>query len=174
MAKKFPLSAHLGITLTWLVIALYMIFLYAPQELTMGEVQRIFYVHFSLAMTALFAYFFVFVGSIVIELFRQWWGPAGFTTEHCEMDIRRGGSQNVLNEFWAPVLQGSKPVLIYTGTNAIYMPTASFASRTEAAGPSATPTACTMPPSGRSMAARRADAAAGVVRSSARVRTVTP
>ena len=30
----------------------------------MGEVQRIFYIHFSLAMTALFAYFFVFVGSI--------------------------------------------------------------------------------------------------------------
>jgi hypothetical protein len=37
----------------------------------------------------------------------------------------------VLNEFWAPVLQGSKPVLIYTGTNAIYMPTASFAYKRE-------------------------------------------
>jgi hypothetical protein len=45
--------------------------------------------------------------------------------------IRRGSSQNVLNEFWAPVLQSSKPVLIYTGTNAIYMPTASFASKRE-------------------------------------------
>jgi hypothetical protein len=45
--------------------------------------------------------------------------------------IRRGGSQNVLNEFWAPVLQGSKPVLIYTGTNAIYMPTPGFAAKRE-------------------------------------------
>jgi hypothetical protein len=45
--------------------------------------------------------------------------------------IRRGGSQNVVNEFWAPVLQGSKPVLIYTGTNAIYMPTVSFAYKRE-------------------------------------------
>jgi hypothetical protein len=45
--------------------------------------------------------------------------------------IRRGGSPNVLNEFWAPVLQGSKPVLIYTGTNAIYMPTASLAYKRE-------------------------------------------
>jgi len=45
--------------------------------------------------------------------------------------IRRGGSPNVLNEFWAPVLQGSKPVLIYTGTNAVYMPTVSFAYKRE-------------------------------------------
>src|SRR5215469_10244180 len=64
MSRKFPISAHLAIALTWVVIALYMIFLYAPEELTMGEVQRIFYIHFSLAMTALFAYAFVFVGSV--------------------------------------------------------------------------------------------------------------
>ena len=64
MSKKFPMSVHLAIALVWMVIALYMIFLYAPEELTMGEVQRIFYVHFSLAMTALFAYAFVFIGSI--------------------------------------------------------------------------------------------------------------
>lgn len=64
MVKKFPMSIHLGVALAWMVIALYLIFLYAPEELTMGEVQRIFYIHFSLAMTALFAYFFVFVGSI--------------------------------------------------------------------------------------------------------------
>jgi uncharacterized protein YndB with AHSA1/START domain len=25
----------------------------------------------------------------------QWWGPEGFTTEHCEMDIRLGGSYRV-------------------------------------------------------------------------------
>lgn len=64
MRTKFPMSLHLAITLAWMVVALYMIFLYAPRELTMGEVQRIFYIHFSLAMTALFAYAFVFIGSI--------------------------------------------------------------------------------------------------------------
>ncbi|HUI43432.1 MAG TPA: cytochrome c biogenesis protein CcsA [Terriglobia bacterium] len=64
MAKQSTMTLHLGVTLLWMVVALYMIFLYAPEELTMGEVQRIFYVHFSLAMTALFAYFFVFLGSI--------------------------------------------------------------------------------------------------------------
>jgi heme exporter protein C len=64
MSKRFPTSLHLGITLTWIVVSLYMIFLYAPQELTMGEVQRIFYIHFSLANTALLAYALVFFGSI--------------------------------------------------------------------------------------------------------------
>jgi heme exporter protein C len=64
MSSRFSMSLHLAITLAWMVIALYMIFLYAPEELTMGELQRIFYIHFSLAMTALFAYLFVFIGSI--------------------------------------------------------------------------------------------------------------
>jgi hypothetical protein len=43
--------------------------------------------------------------------------------------FRRGGSQNALDQFWVPVLQNSKPVLIYTGTNAIYMPTESFVAK---------------------------------------------
>ena len=64
MKKILSPSVHLSITLAWLVVALYMIFLYAPQEVTMGEVQRIFYIHFSSACTALLAYFFVFLGSM--------------------------------------------------------------------------------------------------------------
>lgn len=64
MKNIFPATAHLTLTLIWLIVALYMIFLYAPQEATMGEVQRIFYVHFSMACTALLAYFFVFLGSM--------------------------------------------------------------------------------------------------------------
>jgi len=35
----------LVVTLAWMIVAYWMIFLYAPQELTMGEVQRIFYIH---------------------------------------------------------------------------------------------------------------------------------
>ena len=61
----FPFSAHLALTLVWIVTALYLIFLYAPQELTMGEVQRIFYVHVPSAWTAFVAYFLVFLGSIL-------------------------------------------------------------------------------------------------------------
>jgi heme exporter protein C len=63
-SKKFPASAHLLLTLVWMLVALYMIFLYAPQELTMGNVQRIFYIHVPTAWTAMVAYFIVFLGSI--------------------------------------------------------------------------------------------------------------
>src|SRR5213595_86871 len=65
MKKLFPPAVHLAITLVWFIVALYMIFLYAPREQTMGEVQRIFYIHFPSACTALLAYFFVFLGSTV-------------------------------------------------------------------------------------------------------------
>ena len=65
MKKIFPPTVHLAVTLVWFIVDLYMIFLYAPRELTMGEVQRIFYIHFPLACTALLAYFFVFLGSTV-------------------------------------------------------------------------------------------------------------
>src|ERR1700679_2985094 len=64
MAKIFPLTLHLIVTLAWLIASLYLIFLYAPQEATMGEVQRIFYVHVSCAETALLAYFLIFLGSV--------------------------------------------------------------------------------------------------------------
>jgi hypothetical protein len=45
--------------------------------------------------------------------------------------VRRSGSEGALEQFWAPLLQSSKPVFIYTGTNAIYMPTTSFAATRE-------------------------------------------
>jgi heme exporter protein C len=57
-------TAHLSITLVWMIVAMYAIFLYAPREETMGEVQRIFYIHVPSAWTAFVAYFIVFVGSV--------------------------------------------------------------------------------------------------------------
>jgi heme exporter protein C len=62
--KYFPLPAHAILTLLWVTVALYMIFLYAPEEATMGEVQRIFYIHVPSAWTAFVAYFLVFLSSI--------------------------------------------------------------------------------------------------------------
>ena len=64
MNKVFPPTLHLIVTLVWLIVATYLIFLYAPQEATMGEVQRIFYIHVSSAWTAFLAYFLIFLGSI--------------------------------------------------------------------------------------------------------------
>ncbi len=65
LGKLFPPALHLALTLAWFIVALYMIFLYAPQEQTMGEVQRIFYFHAPCGMTAFVAYFLVFLGGIV-------------------------------------------------------------------------------------------------------------
>ncbi len=48
-----------------LVVMLYMIFLYAPEEMTMGEVQRIFYVHVACAWPALMGFIIIFVSSII-------------------------------------------------------------------------------------------------------------
>jgi heme exporter protein C len=64
MKKFFSHSAHAALTYLWLLVALYMIFLYAPEEQTMGEVQRIFYIHVPSAVTAFTAYFIVFVASV--------------------------------------------------------------------------------------------------------------
>jgi heme exporter protein C len=65
MDKKFPISLHFVLTLAGLLVALYMIFLYAPEEMTMGEVQRIFYVHVSCAWPALLGFIIIFFSSIV-------------------------------------------------------------------------------------------------------------
>jgi heme exporter protein C len=63
--KKFPPTLHLFVTLVLMMVSLYMIFLYAPQEATMGEVQRIFYIHVPAAWTSFLAYFVVFLASLV-------------------------------------------------------------------------------------------------------------
>jgi heme exporter protein C len=64
MGKILSPTVHLLVTLAWLLLAFCMVFLYAPQEVTMGEVQRIFYVHVPSAWTAFVAYFLVFLGSV--------------------------------------------------------------------------------------------------------------
>ncbi len=48
-----------------IIIALYMVFLYAPTELNMGNVQRIFYFHVSFAWTSFIAFFVAFLASIM-------------------------------------------------------------------------------------------------------------
>ena len=63
--KRFSPTLHLLVTVVWMIVALYMIFLYAPQEMTMGEVQRIFYQHVPAGLTAFLAYFVVFLGSVL-------------------------------------------------------------------------------------------------------------
>jgi heme exporter protein C len=74
MNKAFPRSVHMMVTLAWLLVAIYMIFLFAPREETMGDVQRIFYIHVPSAITAFIAYGVVALGSAVyLAKRRQFW-----------------------------------------------------------------------------------------------------
>ena len=52
------------LTMGSMPVALYMAFIYAPEEASMGPVQRIFYFHVSSAWISFLAYFVVFVGSL--------------------------------------------------------------------------------------------------------------
>ena len=54
-----------------MLLALAAVFLYAPTEREMGDVQRIFYFHVPAAMTAFAAFFIVFVASIAYLKTRQ-------------------------------------------------------------------------------------------------------
>lgn len=57
-------------TLAAMLVALYAIFLYAPIEKTMGMIQKIFYFHVSSAFLSFFAFFIVFIASI-LYLYRR-------------------------------------------------------------------------------------------------------
>ena len=55
----------IGLSCATVLVALGMVFLYAPREATMGDVQRIFYFHVASAWVGFFAFFVTFVGGIV-------------------------------------------------------------------------------------------------------------
>jgi heme exporter protein C len=57
-----------ALTAVAMIVSLYMVFLYAPREATMGDVQRIFYFHVPSAWLAFFAFFLVFVFSFAYLL----------------------------------------------------------------------------------------------------------
>jgi heme exporter protein C len=65
MKRDFRLGeALIVLSAVMMVVALYLVFLYAPREATMGDVQRIFYFHVSSAWVGFFAFFVTFVAGI--------------------------------------------------------------------------------------------------------------
>jgi len=54
-----------------IIVALYMAFLYAPTEATMGHVQRIFYFHVAFAWTSFIAFFVTFAASVAYLITRK-------------------------------------------------------------------------------------------------------
>ena len=71
MNERSCKAVHLTVTILWLLVSAWMIFFYAPEETTMGDVQRIFYIHVSAAWTALIGYFIVFLGSVIYLMKRS-------------------------------------------------------------------------------------------------------
>ena len=64
MSKYLPTTPLGWLVVPAMLIALFMAFLYAPTEATMGDVQRIFYFHVPSAWIAFLAFGVVFVASI--------------------------------------------------------------------------------------------------------------
>ncbi len=54
-----------------LVVSLYMMFLVAPTDANLGNVQRVFYLHVPIALMSFLAFFLVFVGSLMYLLKRN-------------------------------------------------------------------------------------------------------
>jgi len=59
------LPALVGVSFLLLVASLWLAFLWAPTEATMGDVQRVLYFHVPLAWVAFLAFFVVLVGSVL-------------------------------------------------------------------------------------------------------------
>ncbi len=64
-------SLAIALTALLIITSLYLIFLYAPRERIMGDVQRVFYVHLPLAWNGLLAFGVTFVLSILYLRSRQ-------------------------------------------------------------------------------------------------------
>lgn len=80
--KKFD-ALLLGILLVGMILALYMAFLGAPRERTMGDLQRIFYFHVPSGIVGLLAFAANFVASVMylIKKDRKWDSLALSTAE---------------------------------------------------------------------------------------------
>lgn len=82
-----------------LCVAQWFVWSYAPVEMTMGPVQKIFYFHIGLAWWALFSFFAVFVASVGFLLKRSpvfdYWGGAA-----CEIGVLFSGLALVLGMVW--------------------------------------------------------------------------
>lgn len=62
--KNSSLTVHGLITLIWILISLYLIFIFVPTEANQGNVYRIMYIHVPCAWVALVAFGVVFIGSV--------------------------------------------------------------------------------------------------------------
>ncbi|GAB6057818.1 cytochrome c biogenesis protein CcsA [Desulfonatronum parangueonense] len=99
--QKIPYLSYLAaIAALLLVIAHLVIWLHAPVELTMGLVQKIFYLHLPLAWWAMLSFFLVFVGSVGVLLRKNdfWDALAGSAAE---LGVLFSGLALITGSLWA-------------------------------------------------------------------------
>jgi len=82
MNQRFGLADLLdGLSGVMMIAALYLVFLYAPREATMGDVQRIFYFHVSSAWVGFFAFFVTLLAGIAfLRGGKRRWDIVGFSS----------------------------------------------------------------------------------------------
>ena len=76
--------AFLVVTYASMLAALYLIFIYAPVEKTMGVIQKIFYIHVPSAFLAYLAFFITFIASILYLIRKE---SRWDTISHCSAEI---------------------------------------------------------------------------------------
>ena len=98
-------GSRLSGLLDWLsalamIMALYLVFLYAPTEAAMGHVQRIFYFHVSSAWVGFFAFFVTLVASIAyLHSRKRHWDIVGFSS--VEIGVTFTAMAVITGSIWA-------------------------------------------------------------------------
>lgn len=93
-------SLLLWLTATAMIAALYLVFLFAPTEAKMGDVQRIFYFHVSSSWVGFFAFFVTFVAGIgYLRTRRRRWDIIGISS--AEIGIVFTGMAVITGSIWA-------------------------------------------------------------------------
>ena len=108
MKESLLWRVHGVATLLAMAVALWAVFLYAPTERQMGLVQRIFYFHVASAISAGFAYFLVFVGSVGYLRTRvDKWDRLGFVA--AELGVLFSVFVLISGPLWARPIWGGPP-----------------------------------------------------------------
>jgi len=94
------LSILIGLTALAMVISLYLVFVYAPTERTMGVVQRIFYFHVPSAWVGFLAFLVAFVAGIAYLARREWCWDA-LETASIEIGVVFSTIALVTGSLWA-------------------------------------------------------------------------
>ena len=90
----------LWLTAAAMIAALYLVFLFAPTEAKMGDVQRIFYFHVSSSWVGFFAFFVTFVAGIgYLRTRKRRWDILGISS--AEIGIVFTGMAVITGSIWA-------------------------------------------------------------------------